>query len=483
MPEQATKREGGLERLILIGMITSDAVTAGLYGQWGPGMFEASWANLVGRWCIDHYDAHARAPGRSITGHFQRWYDKNSQSPSAHLVETFLGTLSDEYEQSEPLQPEHVLKLACEYFNRVRLGRMADDIKEALAQRDVPRAQKIHADYRPLTTGLGSAIDLLIDKGAVYSTFDSRFDEPLLEYPGALGQFFTNTLVRDSMVGLLAGEKMGKSLILLDMAYQALLARRRVVYFEAGDLSERQVKLRFLTRFSLHPIRSSDGQWPTKVYFPEEIQPRAKATDRIVLRGEEFLCDRPLNAELAWEKCKEFMKHTLRTDENYFKISPHANSTLGVPAMKAVLKQWADADGWRPDVIVVDYADILICAGSNKMDRRDQIDTIWKQLRALSQETSTLVLTATQARREAHKRATLDREDVSEDKRKTGHVTAFFAVAQSREERKHNVRRFNWFAGRDIGYDTTRCVSVVGCDAVASPCMASAWPAREMEED
>ena len=64
--------------------------------------------------------------------------------------------------------------------------------------------------------------------------------------------------------------------------------------------------------------------------------------------------------------------------------------------MEQCLDDWEAREGFVPDVIVIDYADLLEADGKSTEFRHKQ-DSIWKGLRAMSQKRHALVLTATQA--------------------------------------------------------------------------------------
>ena len=99
-----------------------------------------------------------------------------------------------------------------------------------------------------------------------------------------------------------------------------------------------------------------------------------------------------------------------------------------------MIKSW-ERDGWLPDVIVIDYADLL-AAESSRTEGRDTINGTWKALRALSQELHGLVVTATQSDANSATTGLLTRANFSEDKRKFAHITGMNGLNQNNEEKK-----------------------------------------------
>ena len=122
---------------------------------------------------------------------------------------------------------------------------------------------------------------------------------------------------------------------------------------------------------------------------------------------------------------------------HYIKLSSHANGTLSVKQIRAMLSVWEKQDEFVPDLIVIDYADLLI--GETKEFRHLQ-NEIWKDLRRLSQEKGQpLVVTATQADAASYERNKLTLSNFSEDKRKYSHVTAMYSLNQDTKGREKEI--------------------------------------------
>jgi replicative DNA helicase len=167
------------------------------------------------------------------------------------------------------------------------------------------------------------------------------------------------------------------------------------------------------------------------------------------------------------------MKGKVKSKKSYLKLSCHPNSSISVKGIEGILQTWERVD-WIPDVVVIDYADILAPL-DGKADTREQINQTWKALRGMSQKLHCLVVTATQADAASYKVDTLTRSNFSEDKRKHAHVTGMVGLNQTKEEKLNGVLRLNWLDLREAEYTEYRCVHVAGCLALASPAMKSVW--------
>jgi len=123
------------------------------------------------------------------------------------------------------------------------------------------------------------------------------------------------------------------------------------------------------------------------------------------------------------------------------------------------------------DVVVIDYADILLMESGD--DNRNKINECWKQLRRLSQTWHCLVITATQSDAASYTAGTMGRQHFSEDKRKLAHVTGMIGLNQTEDEKEEAIMRLNWIARRESHYVERKCIYVVGCLPIANPAIKS----------
>lgn len=457
------------ERRILIGMIVDKTALGTISAHWNGDMFLSKWANIIGKWCVEFYQRYGEAPQESIEQIFMAWSKQNPRNPEVANVEALLGELSGEYsEHNHESNSQLLIDTAGNYFEEVRLRRLAEQVSGLLKTGRVKDAANLTAASTRLELGAGAGIDLLSDKEAIWSTFAQQ-TKPIIEFPGDLGIFYRNALKRDRFISFIAPEKTGKSYLLLDLAWRAICQRRKVAYFQVGDLSADEIKLRFLVRASRHPEESTDpyGKWPCKVQWPVSIEGPRGSGDIATVRYKKITFKQPLCPAKAWRECRKFIKHRLRSQESYLRLSVHPNFSVNVEDIKSVLEGWA-IGGWSPDVVVIDYADVL-APPSGYSDVREQINQTWGQMRSLSQTRHCLVATATQSTRSSYEARTMSRQHVSEEKRKLSHVTGMIGINVYGEEREAELLRLNWLVRRQGKYVVTRCIHVASCLALANP--------------
>ena len=123
-------------------------------------------------------------------------------------------------------------------------------------------------------------------------------------------------------------------------------------------------------------------------------------------------------------------------------------------------------------MIIIDYADIMLPSNS-RLDYRNQLDDIWKRLRAMAQKRKCAVFTASQASRGAiNKEATADM--ISEDIRKLAHVTSMVSISKDEYCKNHSLAMFSQLAVRE-GEPITERVIATQCLSLGRPVLDSHW--------
>jgi hypothetical protein len=463
MALRVERRDGSGERSVLIGMVVSRAVLGAVAARWETNLFASRWANLVGGWAVEHYTKYHKPPGRSIEHYFDRWAESGKDKETVQLVETFLSGLSEEYERlKRTTSPDHLLDVAGRLFNRVRLQQHKEAIEGDLEVGDVEKAMERLDAFRKVELGLGSGVGVLTEETMMAAAFESRA-VPLIEYPDALGNFFSVALARDAFVSFMGKEKIGKSFWLMDMAMRAVEQGRRTAYFEVGDNSQHQVMRRIGVRAAARPIT------PGRYYLPVGIEtPDGKNLPAVDQRREVFAAG--LDADGAWDAVRRLGE---RVGPDMLKLSCHPNSTISVRGIETILEGW-ERDGWLPDCIFIDYADILAPL-DNRAETRDQINANWKAMRALSQRLHCLVVTATQTDADSYDAKVLKRGNFSEDKRKYAHVTGMVGINQTDREKAEGLYRLNWVVLRELEFSESKCVWTAGCLAIGNPAIVSTF--------
>lgn len=518
------KNDKFIERHILIGLITSTEYLHEIHRQWNPKFIRSDTAKIIAEWCLEYYQKYQKAPSQDIEGIYFEKLRKGDikKELGEEIEEDILPDLSEEYERAEKFNTQYLLDRTREYFSERNMEIYADEIQDYLDAGDIEGAEKIASKYNPVITQTASDLDLS-DKDSL-TRIQKAFGEktqPILELPGAVGEFMNPQLTRDALVAFLAPEKRGKSFLMLDLARRGARQRLNVAFFQAGDMSESQQ----IRRLGIHLAKRSDmPQYTGKIYEPLKdcVKNQTDTCDlkirerHIGLEGEHaplseneareltFAQLRELHKEnpdyRACHNCREYrskrwgvpwldhinigsplqVNEAVKIFDEYFvqnkrsfRLSTHANGTLSITKMNAILDQWYK-EGFVPDLIAVDYADLL---EDDAQDFRQKQNNIWKGLRSLSQERHSLVITATQADAKSYESGLLKLSNFSEDKRKYAHVTAFYGLNQDPggREKEIGILRINELLVRENPNEYHRDVTVLQNLKRGQPILTSYW--------
>lgn len=447
------KRRADDERTIAIGMITDKIVLARIASCWpGAGadpLFSNKWVNLVGSWCVKHYRDFKEAPGSAIVKIHERWAGSKQRDKSvAEMVESFLELLNGEYEKRDgALSSDFLIDLAVRRFNFVRLKRNAENTLTDLDTGDLDAALTRESKSRIIQLGDEEGVDIF-DRDIIMSAF-AELNESLIQFPGARGRFFGDSLGRDALFTWIAPEKRGKTYALIDAGWYGMSQRKRVAFFGCGDMTRSQMMRRFIVRAAKRPIRAG------RLKLAKSITREAGQTMA------QIEWDRKtFDSDLDWNDAKEFfeavrLRH-VKSYNPYFYLHCYPAGTANIATIQAALERKAQT-GWVPDIIIIDYADILASQpGMGKYDKRDQINETWIALRALSQSMRCLVMTATQADAMSYGAHTITQKNFSNDKRIWAHVTGAVGINQTETEHPRRIARLGWIHRRE-GEKTAQC--------------------------
>jgi len=466
------KKSSSQERRILIGMIVDSVVLGRISSKWQGQMFKSKWANLIAKWCLGYYRKYQEAPMNQIEGLYESWVESANDKETISLVSKFLNSLSEEYEDLKTeSNSSYIIDVAGRYFNQVKIEQLIQLAQGNIDEGKVDRAVDHIASYSQIEMGVGKGIDILQDVEAIKEAFADK-KEPLIEYPGDLGKFFGDSLERDGFIAFMGKKNVGKSYWLLDIAYRAMLARRKVAFFELGDMSQNQIMRRLMVRTSRHSLYPGNIEYPLKI-SKCSIVVNNRREEQADVKTETRVFGEKLSWRRARKACQRLMKRNIKSKDSYFRLSCHPNSTLNVKSLQGIIQSW-EREGWAPDVVVLDYADILNMDYSN-LEGRDSINETWKRLRSLSQIFHCLVVTATQSDAASYKAGIMTMSHFSDDRRKIDSVTGMIGINATAEEKEKGAVRLNWVALRERKFSERKCVYVAGCLEIANPAIRSCF--------
>jgi hypothetical protein len=328
--------------------------------------------------------------------------------------------------------------------------------------------------------------------------------EPLFSFKGVLGELVNSQLNRDSFIAFMGPEKRGKTWWLFEFAVRAIFSRLNVALFQVGDMSEEQGLSRIFTRLVGKPniedfhgtvlvpvfdcLENQDGtchrdfrkrevrlldandKKPDWKLRPEGYKPctACESQGMEFLKGTWFK-EVEVSSGLTFQDVETISERLLRrTLGRQFRLSTHPNSSVSVSDIDRIIKRWV-REGFTPDVVVIDYADILAPEKGSQKEFRHIENEKWKAMRRMSQVYNCLVITATQSDSHSYAVEDLSLSNFSEDKRKFGHVTGMLALNQTPDEKVAGVMRLGWLVLREGEFLTHKQVACLQCLKLGRP--------------
>lgn len=420
-----------IERRVLSNLIMSTELLARCRMAGDPRLFESGPSRAVANWVWEFFDHRGEAPGEAISDIY-RQRSSELQKADAELVHDYLSTCSNEW---APTNLSLATDMALGYFKQRAVAMLAEDLERAVKSNDVSHAERLIAEFVQPTIRNSHAVNIARDAQAVSRAFNSE-DEELFRLPKILGQVI-GTFVREDFAAVCAPPKRGKSWWLLAIGIIAYLQGLQVLICSL-EMTESQVIRR------IWQYLSGCSRWGEKAPWPRFVE---AGPEQWALEDREFKTAAVDSSPSGIKAVQDRLAMYSRTGRLEVKTWP--TGSLSVSGLKAGLKSMEVYDHFIPDVIVLDYADIMD-HGNNNKDERHRLNATWMALRGLAQERRCAIITGSQTGRQTVG-GTRDAgdADVSEDIRKLAHVTKMIVLNQTDEEKSRGIFRVSCKTQRD----------------------------------
>lgn len=447
-------------------------------------------SGVVATWCLEYFRDHGEAPGEQIQKIYEvRRYDLTKSQVT--LVEDFLEDLSNDY-LVDKINPEYVLQQTVKYFKKRSIDTLADRIKFLVANDQISEAEQAVLDFHKVERVASQWTYIFSDK-AIIEAYNSDDRDRLFGFHGELGTLIDTPFCRGWLIAFLGPPKRGKTTWLSELALEACLNRLNVAFFSL-EMSQAKSAMRMYRRITgwadpkkdltefVYPVfdctRNRDGVCKSKkrenkssgsvVDVNGELIPYSPEVDYtvctycrdnddgVVLKVNFSPCVwfRSLKRDkMNLKKLREQGKKFRTAYGNTFVFTEYPAHSANLSDIQRDLDAMEIVDGFQPDVIIVDYADILQPERvSYRATERGIIDVTWKTLKRMASERRCLVATASQTNRDSIDKKNVGQKDIAEDIRKINHVDAAFTINQTKEEKAAGITRIGVTAVRDDDY-------------------------------
>ena len=439
------------ERRLVSNLIMSTPLMASCAEMGKPELFSEGVCRNVATWIWEYFQAHHEAPGRAI----EDIYLHKSQylrEEDSREIRMFLSSISDAW---MPTNVDLIKTQALDFFKIASMKKLRDDLDRAILVRDTARGEALVAQYVAPAPIHSSTVSMLSPRST--SVIREAFNEEaevLFSFPGEAGEVL-GTFAREDFVAFGAPPKRGKSWWLTKTSTTALKEGLRVLHISL-EMREAQVLRRIWQN-----LTGSSRKGETAAYsaFMETTPGHYTIVPGQLKTNTPELTDEGIKA--AMDRMSMYYRGDLR-------VRTYAANSLTVARLKEDLDSLALYEHFIPDVIVIDYADIMKHTSAYK-EIRDRINDTWMSLRGIAQERKVLVVTATQTgRATVGGQKDADEADVAEDIRKVAHVTKMIMINQNATERSQGLYR--------LSCNTTRDEPVAPSQLLCTSCLAIGEP-------
>lgn len=454
MAGEVERVDVSVEGRILGNLITSGELLGKVRPIVDPTLFESPVSRIVAQWVIDYFDRLHEAPGKAITDVYIARREELNEA-DAGLVKAFLKNCSATW---KPTNVAFAEGMATRFFQGRSLDRLIENLKTKAGGGNIEGAQRLIAEYVKPELVHSRSIDLLRGGSASVSAIQHAFqndDEELFALRGGMNKLVGGPLCRGELVAFLAPPKSGKTWWMIDTAIAAMTRGQRVL-FVSLEMTEDQVVRRFWQSLS---ARSRFGEKAPGSAF----QQNGNKWD--LVEGERSTA----RVELDGASIEAVQKTYLQTGDGDLKIRCYPPRTLTLQKLRSELKVLEVFENFVPDVIVLDYGDIMALPPGR--ERRLQLDELWLGLRNITLEMNNLIVTASQTNRETiGGKRDADETNTAECASKVNHVTRMITINRSPRDKKLGIYRMSCQTMRD-GRECFESLVVVNCLEIGRPWM------------
>jgi len=445
------------ERKFIINLIVSDRFCKEIIPLVRPQYFQTSYAREICKWCAEYYSQFEKAPSVDIKSIYHSKRGTINDEETKDEVSFFLASISKQYEELTPNNIEFEITEAVKFLKIRAIEILNNNLSDAIIENNPDKGEQALSNFKRVEKQLGQGIDLLKDTQAVVNAF-IKDDNIVIQFPGALGRVI-QPIARGDFVSFFGPAKRGKSHWLWYSAELAMSQQCKVLLFTL-EMTEHAIVRRAWPALTGKPIETRSIQSAKFVANDEgkfEVVQRERVKEGIGVESETI--------EYFQKKLKRiYRKGAIKI------IFP--TEALNIEGIECTLDNLYYYENWKPDVIVIDYADYMVPSkGFKSSDTRSTIGNIWQGLRQLSIHRNIAIVTASHTAK-----ITFDTDiktsHASEDIRKINNVTMAIGLNQTNKEKELNIMRVGLMEIRE-GRKISEQAVVTQCLDLGRPCLDS----------
>jgi len=403
--------------------------------------FESEYSKILIKWIFEYYEKYKKAPETDIQDIFIQNKSLIYNEETVELIAKFLVNLNNIYKKGNFT---YNLDQAEKWIKLQNLKRLKEKLEQSIVEGNVEKGELLLANFERVKLPKSDGVFLLKDKSEIINAFLEENDN-LFSFRGALGVLL-GKFGRGDLISFLGFTNRGKTWWQWYLGYEAMTHGLNVVFITLEMTLQQMVRRAWIGLLG-KPVN------PQSIQIPIFEYDKNMQKYRIVMKEKEF-------DGVDFEKINKIQKKfrfQFRGGEMVIQSFPAFSASI--TDIEMFLNNLDYYDNFTPDVIIIDYADII--KPNYRGEYRHQLDGIWKQLRGLAQKRNALVVTATQSTRKGALKDVSETE-VAEDIRKLNHVSKMIALNQTKEEQEYGIMRIKELKKRNEKRDF-REVVVLQC--------------------
>lgn len=396
-------------------------------------LFESSYREIA-KSCYGYIDRYGEPPKGHIDEEMDYVLEGEDERKSYHFAEllTYL------HKSKDTVNAQYALDRLDRFVRHQSLKRSileAVDVLQADTEDSPDRAEKIILDGLKVRANVFDAGTALSDYGRSLRFLN---DDEAEVFPTGIKELDQRGLgpVRGGLHLFIAPPKAGKTWWLVNLAKRSMLRRYKVCHVTL-EMSEAKMSMRYMQSLFSIPKRKAQQ---SSVSFSTDSLGRLSSIDQTVFNPG-FSLDSPDASSRIKTKADRFKK---RLSNIYIRQFP--TSSLTVQGLSAYLDMLEDTKGFLPDLLILDYGDLMKVGSDNY---RIELGQVFKELRGIAVDRNIAIATATQSNREGADSKRVKSTNVSEDFSKIGTADCVLTYNSTDMEKENGLGRIYVAAARD----------------------------------
>ncbi|NCC99876.1 MAG: hypothetical protein EOL95_09300 [Bacteroidia bacterium] len=473
-----------IEQKILAGLIQSTDFLKEVRQDIKTKYFSTRVGRDVANFCLNHFDKYNEAPRENIDVYLDNIRNQGDSDRTVDVV-SIMNRLANKIE----INLNYLVGETYEFFKTKSAMELAEKISNAAVSGEYDELSRLvnsaSVVERPQSIGISPF------KREAYEKAFGEDKVTLFGYEGAIGTILNSEFYRGAFFSYIAKTKGGKSFYLMDNAIVALKQGLKVVYIQAGDMSEAAFLKRFytaLTKRNYKPqyckehyspipdcVHNQRGDCSLKKYCSavqlftdDEKKTKAEIVQAIEkTKGYEACtyCQHNPNNCMRYKFAPSYVKvkekrplqlkdiEKVKKDyehlQDNLRIATYHNNSLSCCMIESLLDGWAKQDDFFPDVVIVDYLDIMVDKGMLKDQRQTIKNNVAMGLRRISTKYDICLITATQSDSNGFHGNKLGMSNFRDESKILTHFTAMVGINQNEEAKDLGIVYMNKIMSRD----------------------------------